>query len=133
MTPRPRHCWYVWPEMLDLADAGWRIRWPERAGWKATAGARRGDDEFVRVGLGYGARPCRRRAWRGLRRDTAIAAIFGGSYGWSSAGRIHHARTLVRRFLFATGGATDQIHQIQLYGARDGIPAADTFIVLGAS
>ncbi|OON39547.1 biotin transporter BioY [Izhakiella australiensis] len=35
-------------------------------------------------------------------------AIFNGSYGWSSAGRVHHARTLVRRFYFAGGGAIDQ-------------------------
>ena len=36
-------------------------------------------------------------------------AIFGGSYGWSSAGRVHHARTLVRRFLFLGGGCADQV------------------------
>ncbi|MFD0979088.1 molybdopterin-dependent oxidoreductase [Tropicimonas aquimaris] len=36
-------------------------------------------------------------------------AIFGGSYGWSSAGRLHHARSQVRRFLAAAGGFTDQI------------------------
>ncbi|MFM9886843.1 MAG: molybdopterin-dependent oxidoreductase [Burkholderiales bacterium] len=35
-------------------------------------------------------------------------SIFGGSYGWSSAGRLHHARTLTRRFLFAGGGCVDQ-------------------------
>ena len=43
---------------------------------------------------------------RGTYGDTAI---FGGSYGWSSAGRVHHARTLVRRFLFLGGGCVDQI------------------------
>ncbi len=37
------------------------------------------------------------------------ASIFGGSYGWSSAGRFHHARTQVRRFLAAAGGFTDQV------------------------
>ncbi len=35
-------------------------------------------------------------------------AIFGGSYGWSSAGLLHHARTQVRRFLFGFGGCVDQ-------------------------
>jgi len=35
-------------------------------------------------------------------------AIFGGSYGWASAGIFHHARTQVRRFLFAFGGCVDQ-------------------------
>ncbi|QOF75694.1 molybdopterin-dependent oxidoreductase (plasmid) [Aminobacter sp. SR38] len=37
------------------------------------------------------------------------SAIFGGSYGWSSAGRINHARTLVRRFLYRFGGCVDQV------------------------
>ncbi len=36
-------------------------------------------------------------------------AIFGGSYGWSSAGRLHHARSLLRRFLFLGGGCVDQV------------------------
>lgn len=36
-------------------------------------------------------------------------SVFGGSYGWSSAGRFHHARTQVRRFLAASGGFVDQI------------------------
>ncbi|WP_207209857.1 molybdopterin-dependent oxidoreductase [Tropicimonas sp. IMCC6043] len=36
-------------------------------------------------------------------------SVFGGSYGWSSAGRLHHARSQVRRFLAAAGGFTDQI------------------------
>lgn len=37
------------------------------------------------------------------------SALFGGSYGWSSAGRFHHARSLVRRFYFSGGGAVDQV------------------------
>ena len=37
------------------------------------------------------------------------AAIFGGSYGWSSAGRFHHARGQLHRALAAIGGYTGQI------------------------
>jgi biotin/methionine sulfoxide reductase len=37
------------------------------------------------------------------------AAIFGGSYGWSSAGRFHHAKTQLARFLSLFGGYTGQI------------------------
>ncbi len=37
------------------------------------------------------------------------SGLFGGSYGWSSAGRFHHARSLVRRFYFSGGGAVDQV------------------------
>ncbi|RBQ34070.1 Asp-tRNA(Asn)/Glu-tRNA(Gln) amidotransferase GatCAB subunit C [Rahnella aquatilis] len=36
------------------------------------------------------------------------SGIFNGSYGWSSAGRLHHARSLVRRFYFTGGGGVDQ-------------------------
>ena len=32
------------------------------------------------------------------------AAIFGGSYGWASAGRFHHAQSQIHRFLNAIGG-----------------------------
>ncbi|MGH7120981.1 MAG: molybdopterin-dependent oxidoreductase, partial [Acetobacteraceae bacterium] len=35
--------------------------------------------------------------------------IFGGSYGWSSAGRFHHARQQLHRMLAATGGYTGQV------------------------
>lgn len=44
-----------------------------------------------------------------LHRDHGPSAIFGGSYGWSSAGRLHHARSQLRRFLAAAGGFTDQV------------------------
>jgi len=36
-------------------------------------------------------------------------SIFAGSYGWSSAGRLHHARSQLRRFFGAFGGFTDQV------------------------
>ena len=43
-------------------------------------------------------------------RDTyGAGGLFGGSHGWSSAGRVHHARTLVRRFLFLGGGYVNTV------------------------
>ena len=44
-----------------------------------------------------------------VKRSHGNQAIFGGSYGWSSAGRFHHARSLLRRFLYGFGGCTDQL------------------------
>lgn len=35
------------------------------------------------------------------------SAIYGGSYGWSSAGRFHHAQSQIHRFLKSFGGYTD--------------------------
>jgi biotin/methionine sulfoxide reductase len=37
------------------------------------------------------------------------ASIFAGSYGWSSAGRLHHAKSLLHRFINLHGGATLQV------------------------
>lgn len=39
-----------------------------------------------------------------VRRDHGNAAIYGGSYGWGSAGRFHHAQSQVHRFLNCAGG-----------------------------
>ena len=36
-------------------------------------------------------------------------AIFGGSYGWASAGRFHHAQSQLSRFLATIGGYTSKV------------------------
>jgi biotin/methionine sulfoxide reductase len=65
---------------------------------------RRGRDEFVSVSWEkaldlLGDELARIRDTRGP------GAVFGGSYGWSSAGRFHHAQSQVHRFLnIALGG-----------------------------
>lgn len=41
-----------------------------------------------------------------VRRDHGDEAVFGGSYGWSSAGRFHHAQSQIHRFLVGDGGYT---------------------------
>jgi len=41
-------------------------------------------------------------------------AIFGGSYGWASAGRFHHANSQLRRFLNMFGGYTYSVHSYSL-------------------
>ncbi|MGE0725483.1 MAG: molybdopterin-dependent oxidoreductase, partial [Alphaproteobacteria bacterium] len=41
-------------------------------------------------------------------------AVFGGSYGWSSAGRFHHAQSQVHRFLNQLGG---YIRSVNSYSA----------------
>ncbi|MCW1873806.1 molybdopterin guanine dinucleotide-containing S/N-oxide reductase [Erwinia sp. INIA-01] len=45
---------------------------------------------------------------RRVRDRYGASGIFDGSYGWSSAGRVNHARTLVRRFYNLGGGGIDQ-------------------------
>lgn len=43
-----------------------------------------------------------------VRQRRGNEAIFGGSYGWSSAGRFHHAKSQLHRFLNQFGGFVDQ-------------------------
>ena len=104
------------PEMIgalpDLVHSDTRILHPYvRRGWlergHRAGGAGRGTDEMVRVdwdtALDLAAAEIAR-----VRDAHGHSALFAGSYGWSSAGRFHHARSQVRRFYGAVGGFTDQ-------------------------
>jgi biotin/methionine sulfoxide reductase len=46
------------------------------------------------------------------------SAIYGGSYGWASAGRFHHAQSQVHRFLNLLGGYTGSVNTYSA-GAAD--------------
>jgi biotin/methionine sulfoxide reductase len=46
------------------------------------------------------------------------SAIFGGSYGWSSAGRFHHAQSQIHRFLNCLGGYVRHQDSYSLGAAR---------------
>jgi biotin/methionine sulfoxide reductase len=45
-----------------------------------------------------------------VRSSYGNAAIFGGSYGWASAGRFHHAQSQIHRFLNRIGGYTASVN-----------------------
>jgi len=83
-----------------------------RRGWlEGGPGSRthaRGGDPFVAVGWDEALDLVAAELAR-VRTDHGNASIFGGSYGWSSAGRFHHAKTQLHRFLAALGGFTDQV------------------------
>lgn len=49
-------------------------------------------------------------------RDHGAEAVYGGSYGWGSAGRFHHAQSQMHRFLNCLGGYTKSINSYS-YGA----------------
>src|SRR5262249_57871649 len=36
-------------------------------------------------------------------------SIYGGSYGWASAGRLHHSPSVLKRFLGMSGGYVDKL------------------------
>ena len=113
-TPIRLRCWATCPARYVTAS---RVRGPAiRRGWLDDGPGpsdRRGADEFVAV------------SWDDLtellagelRRvvDThGNEAIYGGSYGWASAGRFHHAQSQVHRFLKLLGGYTFSRHSYSL-------------------
>ena len=51
-----------------------------------------------------------------VRQSFGSEALFGGSYGWSSAGRFHHAQSQLHRFLNVTGGYVKSV-QSYSFGA----------------
>jgi biotin/methionine sulfoxide reductase len=83
--------------------------------------SRRGSDRFVEVSWTQ-ALDLAADALERTRMRHGAESIFGGSYGWSSAGRLHHARTLVRRFLFAGGGCVDQVGNYSFGAAQFFLP-----------
>ncbi|MBN9306729.1 MAG: biotin transporter BioY [Devosia sp. 67-54] len=88
-----------------------RIRRPAvRRGYleRRTASRARGSEPFVEVGWDE-ALALVGDALESVRARHGNEAIFGGSYGWASAGRVNHARTLVHRFLNLFGGSVGQV------------------------
>lgn len=57
-----------------------------------------------------------------VRKNHGNEAIYGGSYGWSSAGRFHHAQSQLNRFLRLAGGYTDSVDSYSLGAARVILP-----------
>jgi biotin/methionine sulfoxide reductase len=109
LDPHPNALNDAWPEMVYARH---RIDRPyARKGWlDARRGAPRGvrgRDDFVPLAWDDALDLVAGEVER-VRGTFGNASIFGGSYGWASAGRLHHARSLLHRFLYAAGGATLQ-------------------------
>ncbi|WNV85814.1 molybdopterin-dependent oxidoreductase [Umezawaea sp. Da 62-37] len=73
--------------------------------------ARRGDpaEEYVEVDWDTALDLLARELDR-VRSEFGNSAIFGGSYGWGSAGRLHHAQSQLHRFLNTIGGYTRSVN-----------------------
>lgn len=109
--------------IANALDPSVRIAQPMvRAGWldgRRTSG--RGSDPFVPMSwddaLDLAAGELNR-----VRRSHGNQAIFGGSYGWSSAGRFHHAQSQLHRFLNAIGGYTRSVNSYSAAAAEVIVP-----------
>ncbi len=73
-----------------------------RRGWLEGEGVR-GRDSFVEVSWDDALELVAAELTR-IRQTFGNTAIYGGSYGWSSAGRFHHAQSQLKRFLNGQGG-----------------------------
>ena len=116
--------------MPDAARGPLRVRRPAvRQSWLAwkegrqagAARARRGQDPFVEIGWERALDLVADELAR-VRQAHGNASIFGGSYGWSSAGRFHHAQSQVHRFLNALGGYVRHADSYSLGAARVLLP-----------
>mgnify|MGYP001248712719 CR=1 FL=1 len=65
----------------------------------------RGKEKFVEVDWDVALDLVARELTR-VKKHYGNQAIYGGSYGWASAGRFHHAQSQLKRFLSAFGGFT---------------------------
>ena len=77
-----------------------------RQGWlrgDRAGGTPRGAEPFIPLDWDTATRLVAEELRR-VRETYGAASTFGGSYGWSSAGRFHHAKTQVQRMLAAAGG-----------------------------
>lgn len=71
-----------------------------------------------------------------VRRQHGNSAIYGGSYGWGSAGRFHHAQSQIHRFLNCIGGYTRSVQNYSfaaadvilphVFGSTQGLAAGHT-------
>lgn len=98
--------------IVPLVYSDKRIRRPAvRRSWlqqrENSDGALRGKEDFVEVDWDVALDLVAQENQR-VRDRYGADGLFAGSYGWSSAGRFHHARSQVRRFYFSGGGAVDQ-------------------------
>lgn len=96
-----------------------------RKGWLEGGSDRarhlRGQDEFVELpwdeALDIAAAELDR-----VRSEHSNEAIYGGSYGWGSAGRFHHAQSQVHRFLNSIGGYVSSYASYSTAAAQAIIP-----------
>ncbi len=120
--PAPSHMLAAIPDLMDprvridrpYVRAGWLEaqksgrQAKDRADTAPAHGTGRGHERFIPVdwdtAIGLAAGEIRRVI------DThGNDSVFAGSYGWTSAGRLHHAQSVVKRFFNTVGGYTAHV------------------------
>lgn len=108
--------------LLDALNPGARIPRPMvRADYldrgRDSGGSGRGVEPFVPVAWDV-ALDLAADALRRTLREHGPNAVYGGSYGWSSAGRFHHAQSQIHRFLRLNGGYVASVNSYSTAAAE---------------
>ena len=112
--------------LLDSLDKGVRIPQPMvRAGylkdeWNGDS-SQRGIEPFVPVSW-QKASELAAGALQRVKDQFGNQSIYGGSYGWASAGRFHHSQSQLHRFLNQFGGYTRSVTSYSTAAAETIIP-----------
>lgn len=112
--------------IIDVLDGPTRITTPMiRESWlrggPGTRTDKRGADAFVSVSWAEAEQIVANELNRVLE-AFGNAAIYGGSYGWASAGRFHHAQSQLHRFLNCIGGYTRSVNSYSYAAAEVILP-----------
>ncbi len=112
--------------IVDVLDAPSRIKAPMiRKSWlESGPGSNnhlRGVEPFVEVTWQQAEKLVAEELSR-VKTKFGNEAIFGGSYGWSSAGRFHHAQSQLHRFLKCIGGYTRSVGTYSFAAAEVIVP-----------
>lgn len=104
-----------------VARPSFRKSWLEHGPEHGASRARRGSDEYIELpwdeALDIVANELQR-----VKRLHGNESIFGGSYGWASAGRFHHALGQLHRFLNGFGGYVYSVASYSTAAAQAIIP-----------
>lgn len=101
-----------------------RVRRPAvRRGWleNGPGPAQRGTEEFVEISWDAAIELVGDELGR-VYRDAGAHHVYGGSYGWASAGRFHHAQSQLHRFLNVLGGYVSSRNTYSLGAAEVLLP-----------
>ena len=104
-----------------VARPSFRRSWLEKGPLDAEHRQRRGTDDFVELPWDEAFDVVARELDR-VRVTYGNDAVFGGSYGWASAGRFHHALSQVHRFLNCMGGYVSSVASYSTAAAQAIIP-----------
>lgn len=111
--------------LLDGVQHDSRIQRPAiRKGWLENPDRRRdrrGADEFHDVPWDEALEIAANELTRVVA-EHGNKAIFGGSYGWASAGRFHHAQSQLHRFINLLGGCTRAMNSYSTAAAQVILP-----------